>query len=71
MSSKIIVNKAQCAKCEDIIESTHRHDFVWCKCKAIFVDGGKDYLRRGGKNLDDIIEMSESEEIDEEKLDTS
>jgi len=65
MTIKIISNKAKCLKCEDIIESKHRHDFVRCKCGAIFVDGGHSYLRRGGKNLDDIEELSEEEEIEE------
>jgi hypothetical protein len=53
----ILKNKAQCVLCKDIIESTYRHDFVECKCGAIFVDGGKDYLRRGGKSYN-IIELS-------------
>jgi hypothetical protein len=57
----ILSNKAQCAKCKDIIESTHRHDWVSCSCGAIFVDGGKDYLRRGG-NPEDFIELSERTE---------
>jgi hypothetical protein len=59
----ILKNKAQCKKCQDIIESVHVHDFRQCKCGAIFVDGGKDYLRRGGE-LDDIIELSETDEGD-------
>lgn len=46
--SHIISNKAECRKCHTIIESKHRRDFVQCECGAIFVDGGKDYLRRGG-----------------------
>ncbi len=41
-------NRAKCRKCGDVIESTHRHDFVSCKCGAIFVDGGNDYWRFGG-----------------------
>lgn len=45
---KILANKAKCLKCGDVIESTHRHDFVQCKCGTIAVDGGKDYLRRVG-----------------------
>ena len=59
----ILKNKAQCRKCDDIIESKHRHDFVRCKCGAIFVDGGRDYLRRGGERID-IIELSETDETD-------
>jgi len=59
--SKIIRNRAKCRVCREIIESQNRHDFVQCKCRAIFVDGGKDYLRRGG-DPDNIIELSEVEE---------
>lgn len=45
---KILKNAVQCLKCLDIIESTHVHDFKWCKCKGIAVDGGKEYLKRVG-----------------------
>lgn len=54
----IIKNKAQCLKCGDVIESKHRHDFVWCKCQSVAVDGGKDYLKRVG-DLDNMKELSE------------
>ena len=60
---KIIRNAAQCRKCGDVIESKHRHDFKWCSCHSIFVDGGTDYIRRGGK-LEDIIELSKEVEIE-------
>ena len=40
--------KLKCLKCNDIIESKHVHDFVNCKCGAIFIDGGDDYCRYGG-----------------------
>ena len=56
--TKIISNKVQCSVCKDIIER-YRHDFVTCKCGAISVDGGKDYLRRSFINVDDLIELSE------------
>lgn len=58
---KITKNAAKCRKCGNIIESRHRHDFVWCPCGAIFVDGGLDYLRRGGE-FGDLEEMSEYED---------
>jgi hypothetical protein len=57
-SYKIKVNKAQCRVCGDIIESKHRHDFVACKCDEIFVDGGKEYLRRGAKDFANLKELS-------------
>lgn len=62
----IIRNRCKCALCGDVIESKHRHDFVTCKCGAISVDGGKDYLKRSG-NWEDIIEMSEEVEDEQTK----
>lgn len=59
-NKKILVNKIQCKKCKEIIESKHVHDFKWCICKSIAVDGGLEYLRRVG-NLEDIIELSKFE----------
>lgn len=42
----IFENKAKCLKCNDIIVSTNRHDFVTCSCKSLSVDGGSWYLKR-------------------------
>jgi predicted RNA-binding Zn-ribbon protein involved in translation (DUF1610 family) len=59
---KIKKNALQCLKCSDIIESVHRHDFVYCSCKNIAVDGGKNYLKRVGPSLikyRDFKELSE------------
>lgn len=39
----------ECAACHDRIRSYNRHDFVVCKCKETFVDGGSTYLRCGGR----------------------
>ena len=57
---KLKVNKIQCLNCKDIIESEFTHDFKWCKCSKVFVDGGKSYLRRGGC-LEYIKDLSEYE----------
>ncbi len=67
MDHKIIENKAQCLKCGDVIESLHRHDFVTCQCRAISVDGGKDYLKRsvGSKGYEDTsIEKEDLNDTD-------
>lgn len=50
----IIRNAAKCAKCHDVIQSVHRHDFVECECGSIFVDGGNEYMRAGGAKEDFI-----------------
>ena len=41
----------KCLKCDDVIISNYRHDFKFCKCRNIFVDGGNDYCRIGGAGL--------------------
>ena len=60
-------NKIRCKKCLDEIQSMHRHDFRWCSCQNVFIDGGQDYLRYGGKALEDesfeIIHSDAKEEL--------
>lgn len=58
MRSRIIHNRIKCLKCGDVIESFTVHDFKGCSCGACFVDGGTDYLRRGG-NREDWEDLSE------------
>jgi len=53
----IIQNAVICGNCDDFIVSKHRHDFVTCKCGAISVDGGQEYLRRSG-DLSAGLDMS-------------
>jgi hypothetical protein len=45
----ILINRAQCLLCGDVIESHYTHDFTSCHCGNISVDGGHDYLRRVAK----------------------
>jgi hypothetical protein len=42
----ITKNSIKCKHCGDVIESTHRHDYVTCGCGKVSADGGKDYLKR-------------------------
>ena len=63
----IIHNRIKCNLCGDIIESEDGHDFKWCKCGTVAVDGGKEYLHRCFKNSkDDYLEMSECINIQKE-----
>jgi hypothetical protein len=61
MLYRVLKNRCQCRLCEDIIESVGRHSFVRCKCGEIFTDGGTAYIRRGAKDLNNIIDLSEYE----------
>ncbi len=59
---RIVRNALRCKKCDDVIESRHRHDFVRCQCGAVFVDGGHDHLRSGG-DLEQIESLHQVEEV--------
>jgi hypothetical protein len=48
MTERIIRNSIRCRRCGDEIESTHRHEFKYCSCGAVAVDGGHTWLRRVG-----------------------
>ena len=61
---KVMVNKAKCKKCGEILESKFNHDFKTCSCKSLSVDGGLDYIRRSCKDKNLYEEMSEFEFID-------
>ena len=58
IESEIISNKIRCRHCGDVIESLHVHDFKWCKCGKVAVDGGRHYLKRSGdlNGYDDLSE---------------
>lgn len=61
----ILRNAARCKKCGVVVESKHRHDFASCECGAIFVDGGTDYIRRGGDpaSIEELSEFSKPEPL--------
>ena len=60
----IIHNRIRCKKCGDVIESFTVHDFKWCSCGSVAVDGGKDYLRRCGirEDYEDLSEVRHESE---------
>jgi len=39
------VTAFKCPTCSSIIFSRTRHDYRWCPCRTIAVDGGLDYAR--------------------------
>ena len=62
MEITIIRNRIKCTHCGDIIESTNTHDFKFCSCGRVAIDGGKNYLKRSG-NINDWEELSEFVQI--------
>ena len=63
---KLIRNAIRCNNCKDIIESKHTHDFKFCKCGMVGIDGGLNYTRRIFKNSpNDFTDLSEWGEVEE------
>jgi len=57
----ILINAVTCKKCNEMVVSTFIHDFKWCSCGNVAVDGGKSYLKRSlaeGADMDSFIEES-------------
>ncbi len=44
----ILSNQIKCLNCGDEPFSAHRHDFRYCECGTVAVDGGMEYLKRSG-----------------------
>lgn len=56
-NKQILLNSIQCLDCKDILISYHVHDFKFCSCKSIAIDGGSQYGKRIGA-LDRYKELS-------------
>lgn len=55
------MSKVKCKMCGEILESKYRHDFQQCSCEnQTFVDGGNDYIRVGGADIE-LIEVIKDE----------
>lgn len=53
MEKQIILNRVQCRECGEVLTSYNRHDYKTCGCtNETMVDGGNEYQRYGGLNLD-------------------
>ena len=55
---QIIKNAIKCKHCGDVIESIDVHDFKFCSCGRVAVDGGHSYLKRCADSLDDFEDLS-------------
>lgn len=62
MQIKIIKNRIRCKHCNDIIESKSVHDFKFCSCRKVTIDGGHEYLQRCGYP-NDWEELSQTEYV--------
>ena len=63
MQVKIIKNRIKCKYCSDILESKSRHDFKFCSCGKVSIDGERFYLKRSRypgdwKELSEVIEIN-------------
>ena len=63
-------NSVKCLICNTILESKYGHNYVQCSCpNQTFTDGGLDYQRRGGKDLNLIEDLCEYQVMTQEDYD--
>ena len=58
----------KCKICNDIIYSRAQHDFHWCSCKNIAVDGGFEYNKITFKNFSDLEEVEIEVNVSKKEL---
>ncbi|MEC7405015.1 MAG: hypothetical protein VX611_00590, partial [Bacteroidota bacterium] len=58
------VNAFKCPKCAAVVFSRTRHDYRWCPCKTIAVDGGLEYSR---VVYDSVLQENVMLEVDQTK----
>lgn len=52
---QIVYSTATCRKCGEKLQSINRHDYTMCTCdNKTMLDGGTDYQRYGGVDLDQV-----------------
>ncbi len=57
------MNKIKCLGCNTELESKFRWDFESCNCEnQTFVDGGNDYKRFGGKDINKVLFWNEKKQ---------
>ena len=39
--------RIKCLHCGDVIQSMYRHDYKWCSCHSVSIDGGGAYTKIG------------------------
>ena len=67
-----IFSTVKCLSCNVVLQSKHRHDFQICQCEnSTFVDGGSDYMRSGGMDLNLIKFISPDDPEYKEACDKS
>lgn len=49
---RLVCNAIRCKKCNQVIESKSTHQFVQCSCGAVGVDGGLEYDRVMGDEME-------------------
>lgn len=62
----IWANQVRCKKCNEVVRSRNMHDFRFCPCGFVAVDGGSWYLRRvwkEGPAEEAFEELSEQYEL--------
>lgn len=66
---KTKVNCIVCPSCKDVIYSRARHDFHYCSCGEVAVDGGFEYMKIAYKNVTPEVVVREVDASNQELFD--
>lgn len=59
MDKSIVLNQVTCLECNTVLRSINRHDFKKCNCpNETSVDGGFEYSKYGGKDLEKVSALT-------------
>lgn len=61
------IHAIKCRKCLDTVFSRTHHDFRWCSCQSVAIDGGFSYMKITG-NPEDIEEVTLELEVSKDSL---
>ena len=60
--------KVLCLHCRDVIQSKNVHDFKWCSCHSVAIDGGGDYMHINYAENAKYISLKDDEDPDDHPL---
>jgi hypothetical protein len=67
--------KIRCKRCNEVIQSMHRHDMKWCSCRLIGIDGGSDYTHicygTDWNSYDECYEVVEVKSTETQRINSS
>lgn len=56
--------RVKCLHCGDVIQSMYRHDYKWCSCHSVAIDGGGAYTKMSYEKNAKYIFVESDKDLD-------